>query len=138
MRLVTIPAVNKLNGLKLSEPLIAQQGLYFRASAEAQPDWPQVWLIQKFEGKEGAAFSLVGNERHHPLDPFRLPWKLEGVAVLKLLQLLIRSHERSNDLTSRRQVFPREQAGQCDGFCFLLSIRHKKHLFLFFSMSTLS
>jgi len=102
MLLVSIPAVIMHTRLELSEPLIAQQGLYFRASAQAQPDWSQVWLILQFEGKKGAALPLFGNERHHPLYPFRLPWKLEGVAVLKLLQLLMRSHERSNDLTSRR------------------------------------
>src|SRR5215469_9570425 len=127
----SIPAVSKRTGLELSEPLIAQDGLYFRASAQAQPDWPQVWLISQFEGKEGAARSLFGHERHHPLDPFRLPWKLEGVPVLKLLHLLRGSHERSNDLPSCRQVFPREQAGQCDSLCFLLRLGHKKHLFLF-------
>src|SRR6266567_2299385 len=58
MLLVSIPAVIKHAHLELSEPLIAQQGLYFRASAQAQPDWSQVWLIVQFEGKEGAALSL--------------------------------------------------------------------------------
>src|SRR5260370_8618064 len=110
MLLVSIHAVSKRTGLELSEPLIAQDGLYFRASAQAQPDWPQVWLIVQLEGKEGAALSLFGNERHHPLDPFRLPWKLEGVAVLNLLHLLIRSHERPNALTPRPHPPPRNPA----------------------------
>jgi hypothetical protein len=107
----SILAVSKLTDLKLSKPLIAQQGLYFRASAQAQPYRPQVWLIKQFEGEEGTTLSLFGNERHHPFDPFRLSWKLEGVAILKLLQLLIRSYERSNNLTSCSQVFSRKQAG---------------------------
>jgi len=33
MRLVSIPAVHKLTALELSEPLIAQDGLYFSASS---------------------------------------------------------------------------------------------------------
>jgi hypothetical protein len=78
----------------------------------------------QFDGKERTTFSLFGNERHHPLDPFSLPWKLEGVTVLKLLHLLIGSHERSNNLTSRRQVFSRKQAGQWDSLCFLVNIGH--------------
>jgi hypothetical protein len=35
MLLVSIPAVRKRTDLELSEPLIAQQGLYFRVSAQA-------------------------------------------------------------------------------------------------------
>ena len=52
MLLVSIPAGRKRIGLELSEPLIAQQGLYFCAAALVQPDWPQVWLKVQFEGKE--------------------------------------------------------------------------------------
>jgi hypothetical protein len=107
----SIPPVINPPGLELSEPLIAQQSLYFRTSAQAEPDWSQVWLTMEFESKERATDSLFGNERHHSLDPFRLPWKLEGVAVLKLLHLLMRSHEGLNNLTSCRLAFPGEQAG---------------------------
>src|SRR5215471_15058888 len=75
--------------LELSEPLVVQEGLDICAPSQAQPGWSQVWLKLQFEGKEGAALSLFGNEHHYPLDPFRLPWKLEGIAILKLLHLLI-------------------------------------------------
>jgi hypothetical protein len=133
MLLVSIPAVSKLSGLELSEPLIAQQGLDFRASTQAQPDGPQVWLIVQFEGEEGAALPLFGYERHHPLYPFWFAWKLEGVAVLEFLQLLVRGHERLHDLASRFQILSGEQAGQWNCLYFLLhiSIGHDKHLFLF-------
>jgi hypothetical protein len=85
----------------------------------------------QFEAEEGAALSFFGNERYYSLYPFRLAWKLESVAVLKFLQFLVRCHERANDLASRSQVFPCERAGQYEWLCFLLSIGHDKHLFLF-------
>ncbi len=74
---------------ELSKPLIAQQGFYFGASVQVQPDWSHVWLEMQFEGEEWATFSLFVNEGYQPLDPFRLSWKLEGIAVLKLFQFLI-------------------------------------------------
>ena len=79
----------KHSRLELGEPLIAQKGLYFCASSQAQPDWPQVWLILKFKCKEGAALSFLGNKLYKPLNPGWLAWKLEGIAILKLLHLLV-------------------------------------------------
>ena len=79
------PAALKLTRPELREPLIAQQGFDFRASPQAQPDWSQVWLIVQFEGEERTTGSFLSHERHDPVEPFRLAWKLEGIAVFKLL-----------------------------------------------------
>src|SRR5260221_14155778 len=49
----SIPAVIKHTRLELSEPLIAQQGLYFRASAQAQPDWSRFGSYCSSKVKKG-------------------------------------------------------------------------------------